>query len=153
MVIFAAEDIGLADPQALSIAMAATDAFRFVGMPEGVLPMTEACVYLAVTPKSNTALTTYAAAKADVDAHGALPVPPHIRNASTGLGKSLGWGAGYKYPHDHPGHHVVEDYLPAPLLGHRYYQPTNEGREQKIAERLRFLRERAAERAGDKKTE
>jgi putative ATPase len=141
MVIFAAEDIGLADPQALSIAMAATDAFRFIGLPEGILPMTEAVVYLAVTTKSNTALTTYAAAKADVDAHGALPVPPHLRNATTGLGKSLGWGAGYRYPHDHPGHHVAETYLPEALVGHRYYQPTNEGREQKIAERLRFLRE------------
>ena len=70
-----------------------------------------------------------------------MPVPSHIRNASSGLGKSLGWGAGYKYPHDHPGHHVAEDYLPASLVGHRYYQPTNEGREQKIAARLRFLRE------------
>jgi len=153
MVIFASEDVGLADPQALSIAMAATDAFRFVGMPEGVLPMTQAAVYLAVTPKSNTALTTYAAAKADVDAHGALPVPLHIRNATSGVGKSLGWGTGYKYPHDHPGHHVAEEYLPASLQGHRYYQPTNEGREQKIAERLRFLREahqRQRDTPGDK---
>jgi len=140
MVIFAAEDIGVADPQALVIANAATDAFRFVGLPEGVLPMTEACLYLATAPKSNTAKTTYAAAKADVEAQGALPVPAHLRNATTGLGKSLGWGAGYQYPHDHPAHHVVEDYLPAALKGRRYYQPSRQGREAQIAERVQALR-------------
>jgi len=149
MVIFAAEDIGVADSQALVVANAATDAFRFVGMPEGVLPMTQACLYLATAPKSNTALTTYAAAKADVDGQGALPVPAHLRNAATGLGKSLGWGAGYQYPHDHPSHHVVEDYLPAALKGRRYYQPTRQGREQQIAERVQALRD-ANEKAGRK---
>jgi putative ATPase len=140
MVIFAAEDIGVADPQALVVANAATDAFRFVGMPEGVLPMSQACLYLATAPKSNTALTAYAAAKADVEAQGALPVPAHLRNAATGLGKSLGWGAGYQYPHDHPAHHVVEDYLPSALKGRRYYHPSRQGREDKIAERLQALR-------------
>jgi putative ATPase len=148
MVIFAAEDVGLADPQALSVATAALDAFRFVGLPEGVLPLTQAVVYLATAPKSNTALTTYAAAKADVDAHGALPVPAHLRNATTGLGKSLGWGSGYQYPHDHPGHHVREEYLPDPLRGHRYYQPSEQGREKAIRERLAALR--AATAAADK---
>jgi len=152
MVIFAAEDIGVADPQALVVANAATDAFRFVGMPEGVLPMTQACLYLATAPKSNTALTTYAAAKADVEAQGALPVPAHLRNAATGLGKSLGWGAGYQYPHDHPAHHVAEDYLPAALKGRRYYQPTRQGREEKIAERVQALRA-ASEKAGPRKPE
>jgi len=146
LVIFAAEDIGVADPQALVVANAATDAFRFVGLPEGVLPMTEACLYLATAPKSNTAKTTYAAAKADVEAQGALPVPAHLRNATTGLGKSLGWGAGYQYPHDHPEHHVVEDYLPPALKGRRYYQPSRQGREGQIAERVQALRA-AAERA------
>ena len=140
LVIFAAEDIGVADPQALVVAMAATDAFRFVGLPEGVLPMTEAAIYLATAPKSNTAVSTYAAAKADVDARGALPVPPHLRNAATALGKSMGWGAGYRYPHDHPGHHVAETYLPAELRGRVYYEPSNEGREGKLAERVRALR-------------
>jgi putative ATPase len=140
MVIFAAEDVGLADPQALSVATAALDAFRFVGLPEGVLPLTQAVVYLATAPKSNTALTTYAAAKADVDARGALSVPAHIRNATTQLGKGLGWGAGYQYPHDHPGHHVATRYLPDELHGRRYYQPSAEGREKEIAERLRTLR-------------
>src|SRR5690349_19193401 len=115
MVIFAAEDVGLADPQALQVAVAALDAFRFVGMPEGFLPMTQAVLYRASAPKSNSALTTYAAAKADVDATGALPVPAHLRNASTPLGKSLGWGGGYQYPHDFAGHYVREEYLPEPL--------------------------------------
>ena len=81
MVIFAAEDVGVADPRALSVATAAVDAFRFIGLPEGLIPMTEAAIYLATAPKTNTAITTYAAAKADVDAHGALAVPNHIRNA------------------------------------------------------------------------
>jgi putative ATPase len=92
MVIFAAEDIGNADPNALRVAMAATDAVKFVGLPEGVLPMSQAAIYLATAPKSNTSLTTYAAAKADVEAFGALPVPMHLRNASSALGKSLGFG-------------------------------------------------------------
>jgi len=147
MVIFAAEDIGVADPQALVVANAATDAFRFVGLPEGVLPMSEACLYLATAPKSNTALTSYAAAKADVEAQGALPVPAHLRNAATGLGKSLGWGAGYQYPHDHPAHHVAEEYLPAALKGRRYYQPSRQGREEAIADRVQALRA-ASDKAG-----
>jgi putative ATPase len=140
MVIFAAEDVGNADPQALAVAVAATDAFRFVGMPEGVLPMTQAALYLAAAPKTNTALTAYAAAKADVDAHGALPVPSHLRNAATPLQKSLGWSAGYQYPHDFEGHYVREEYLPEALRGRRYYQPSESGREKAIGARLRALR-------------
>jgi putative ATPase len=139
MVIFAAEDIGVADPRALSVATAAVDAFRFIGMPEGILPMTEAALYLATAPKTNTALTAYAAAKADVDAHGALPVPAHLRNAATPLGKSLGWGAGYQYPHDFEGHYVREEYLPEPLRGHRYYTPSDSGLERELAARLAAL--------------
>jgi putative ATPase len=142
LVIFAAEDIGVADPRALSVATAALDAFRFVGLPEGLLPMTEAAIYLATAPKSNTALTAYAAAKADVDAHGALPVPAHLRNASSGTGKALGWGAGYQYPHDFEGHHVREEYLPEALRGHRYYTPSDSGDERAIAERIARLREK-----------
>jgi putative ATPase len=141
MVIFAAEDVGLADPQALSVAVAALEAFRFVGMPEGFLPMTQAVLYLAAAPKSNSALTTYAAAKKDVDAHGALPVPAHLRNAATPLGKSMGWGAGYQYPHDFSRHHVDERYLPEELGRARYYQPGTEGAEAGLAERLRKLRD------------
>jgi putative ATPase len=142
LVIFAAEDVGVADPRALSVATAALDAFRFVGLPEGILPMTAAAIYLATAPKSNTALTAYAAAKADIDAHGALAVPAHLRNASSGTGKGLGWGAGYQYPHDFEGHHVREEYLPEALRGHRYYTPSDSGDERAIAERLARLREK-----------
>src|SRR4051812_3095286 len=99
LVIFAAEDVGNADPQALQVAVAALQAFRLVGLPEGYLPMTQAVLYLSTAPKSNTALTTYTAAKADVDAHGALAVPGHLRNATTPLDRRLGFGAGYQYPH------------------------------------------------------
>ena len=140
MVIFASEDVGNADPQALVVAVAAMNAFRFVGLPEGFLPMTQAVLYLATAPKSNTALTTYAAAKGDVDAHGALPVPPHLRNASTPLQKSLGWSAGYQYPHDFEGHYVRAEYLPEALSGRRYYQPSDSGQERSVGERLRALR-------------
>ena len=147
MVIFAAEDVGNADPRALSVAMAAVDAFRFIGMPEGLLPMTEAAIYLATAPKTNTAITTYAAAKKDVDAHGALPVPNHIRNAPTPLAKQLGWGAGYQYPHDFAGHYVREEYLPEAIRGHKYYTPSDSGHEAEIGERLSRLRGEG----GDKK--
>jgi putative ATPase len=140
MVIFAAEDVGLAEPRALQVVVAALEAFRFVGMPEGTLPMTAAAVFLAMAPKSNTAVTTYAAAKADVSEHGALAVPLHLRNAATPLGRALGWGDRYQYPHDHPGHHVRETYLPEALAGHRYYQPSGEGAEKAMAARLRTLR-------------
>mgnify|MGYP000316896217 CR=1 FL=1 len=116
------------------------EAFRFVGLPEGLLPVTQAAIYLASAPKSNTALTTYAAAKADVDAHGALPVPLHLRNASSPLGKTLGHGSGYQYPHDFEGHYVREEYLPKELTGRRYYQPTSQGREKEVADRLRSIR-------------
>jgi putative ATPase len=139
MVIFAAEDVGVADPRALLVATAAVDAFRFIGLPEGLIPMTEAAIYLATAPKTNTAITTYAAAKKDVDAHGALAVPNHIRNAPTALAKQLGWGSGYQYPHDFAGHYVREEYLPDALRGHKYYQPSDSGHEGEIAARLAKL--------------
>jgi putative ATPase len=139
MVIFASEDVGNADPQALTVAISAMEAFRFVGLPEGLLPMTQAAVYLATAPKSNTAVTTYAAAKEDVDRYGALPVPAHLRNASSPLGKSMGHGAGYQYPHDSQGHFVAEKYLPPELDGHRYYRPSDSGHERQIADRLAAL--------------
>jgi putative ATPase len=97
-------------------------------------------VFLAMAPKSNTAVTTYAAAKADVSEHGALAVPLHLRNAATPLGRALGWGDRYQYPHDHPGHHVRETYLPEALRGRRYYQPSDEGAETAMSARLRTLR-------------
>jgi putative ATPase len=136
MVIFAAEDIGNADPQALVVAVAALQAFQLVGLPEGVLPMTQAAVYLATAPKSNTALTTYAAARKAVVEQGALPVPRHLRNASTALQKAEGYGDGYKYPHDFEGHYVPGDYLPDALVGSRFYEPSRSGQEATIADRM-----------------
>ncbi len=124
MVIFASEDIGNADPRALRVALDAAESFRFIGMPEGVLPMTQAAVYLACAPKSNTALTTYAAARKDVLEHGNLPLPKQLLNAPTKLHKELGHGRGYKYPHNFSGHYVAdEQYLPDKLQGRRYYDP------------------------------
>jgi putative ATPase len=140
MVIFAAEDVGNADPRALSVAVSALDAFRLVGLPEGVLPMTQAVLYLASAPKSNTALTTFAAAKADVDAHGSLPVPIEFRSAPTPLMKSLGFGAGYQYPHDFEGHFVPQAYLPEKLRDRRYYAPSDSGEEAAIKARLDAIR-------------
>jgi len=142
MVIFASEDVGNADPRALMVATAAMQAVHFVGLPEAVLPMTQTAVYLATAPKSNTAVTAYAAAREAVLRHGALPVPPHIRNAPTKLMKDLGFGAGYRYPHNFEGHYVPEEYLPERLRGQRFYDPSDSGEEKRIAERLRAWRER-----------
>ena len=142
MVIFAAEDIGNADPQALGVATSALAAFRFIGLPEGVLPMTQTAVYLACAPKSNTALTTYAAARRAVREHGALPVPLHLRNAVTRLQKEMGHGRAYKYPHDFEGQYVPEDYLPEALVGTAIYQPTDSGHEAVMKQRLDAWRSR-----------
>lgn len=140
MVIFASEDVGNAAPGALSLAIAAMEAVRFIGMPEAMYPMAQAVLYLACAPKSNAAGSAYAAAKADVDAHGALPVPPHLRNATTGLQRALGHGKGYQYPHDFPGHHVDERYRPPELEQHRYFEPSDQGYEREMAARLAKLR-------------
>ena len=140
MVIFASEDVGNADPQALTVAVAAVRAHEFVGLPESALTMTQTATYLACAPKSNTALTTYAAARRAVREHGALPVPNKLRNASSAVGRQLGHGVGYRYPHDFDGHYVVEDYLPERLVGKRFYEPTSSGQEDRIRERLLALR-------------
>jgi putative ATPase len=142
MVIFAAEDVGVADPQALVVATAALAAYEFVGMPEGVLPLTQACLYLATAPKSNTALTAYANARKLVKERGPLPVPKKLRPSSTALAKAMGHGDGYKYPHEFAGHYVPEDYLPEELAGARVYEPTESGHEAAISARLRELSER-----------
>jgi len=136
MIIFAAEDIGVADPRALAMAVDAMQAVHFVGMPEGFLPMTAAVIYLATAPKSNTALTTYGSALEAVKEHGTLPVPPHIRNAPTPLMKKMGFGQGYQYPHNFEGHYVVDDYLPEKLVGSTFYEPSESGWEKTIGERL-----------------
>lgn len=149
MVIFAAEDVGCADPQALILSMATVDAFRLVGMPEGILPMSELCLYLATAPKSNTALTASGAAREAVQRRGALPVPVHLRNADHGMARMQGYGKGYQYPHDFPGHHVAQQYLPDALVGERYFEPSGLGHERIIAERLRRWRGEAQEAPSD----
>ncbi len=136
MVIFASEDVGNADPSALTVATSALTAYEFVGMPEGVLPMTQAVTYLACAPKSNTALTTYSAARKDVREMGPLQVPKKLLKATSGLQKSMGHGKGYRYPHDLGGLAPGETYLPEALVGRRYYQPTENGEEAVIKTRL-----------------
>jgi putative ATPase len=142
MVVFAAEDVGNAEPQALQVAIAAKDAVHFVGLPEGRIPLAQAATFLATCPKSNASYRAMLAAAEDVEHHGALPVPHHIRNAPTPLMKGLGYGAGYRYPHDYEDALVEQDYLPEEIAGRRYYQPTDRGREREIAERLARARER-----------
>ena len=123
MVIFASEDIGSADPQALAVAIHAMESFRFIGLPEGVLPMTQAATYLACAPKSNAVIMAYGAALRDVKGQGALPVPMHLRNAPTSLMKTLGYGRDYKYPHNFSGHYVPESYLPEASAGRATTSP------------------------------
>jgi putative ATPase len=152
MVIFASEDVGNADPRALSVATSALASYQFIGMPEGVLPMTQAVTYLACAPKSNTALTTYAAARRAVREHGALPVPGKLRNAVTALDRQMGRGQDYKYPHDFEGHYVPETYLPDALQGQRFYQPSGAGDEAEMGARLARWRATSGagrERVGD----
>jgi putative ATPase len=123
LVISAAEDVGLADPQALQVAVAAQQAAHFVGMPEAVLPLTEAALYLALAPKSNSALTSYGAARELIDQTGNESVPLHLRNAPTGLMKSMGYGKGYKYSHDFEGGVADQVHMPAKLAGRKVYKP------------------------------
>ena len=123
LVILAAEDVGLADPHALSVAMAAQQAAHFVGMPEAVLPLTEAALYLALAPKSNSALTSYGAARALIQETGNEPVPKHLRNAPTGLMKSMGYGKGYQYAHDHEGGVADQVHMPDKLKSRKVYKP------------------------------
>jgi putative ATPase len=142
MVIFAAEDVGNADPQALQVAVAALQAVELVGLPEGVLPMTQAVTYLALAPKSNRALMAYSAARKLVRERGTLPVPARYRPGSTALDRAQGHGQGYKYPHDFAGAYVPEDYLPDAIVGERIYEPSDAGFEAELAQRRAVLDER-----------
>jgi len=127
MVVHASEDIGLADPRALQVAVAAAQAVEYVGLPEARLNLAEAAIYLARAPKSNSVYT--ALSKAIEDAASADPVPLHLREAGTPTARKLGYGKGYKYPHDFPGHIVEQEYRPAHFSGNRYYEPSGEGEE------------------------
>jgi putative ATPase len=132
----AVEDIGLAEPNALALCMAARDAVDFIGMPEGNLALAQAVVYLSVAPKSNALYTAYGAVQQDVEHTAAEPVPLHLRNAPTGLMKGLGYGKGYQYAHDADAKVTGMQCLPESLRDREYYRPTNEGVEKRIRERL-----------------
>lgn len=139
LVRFASEDVGMADPQALMITVAAQQAVHFVGLPEGNLALAEAVVYLAAAPKSNSLYQAYSKVQEDIQHGRNEPVPLHLRNPVTGLMRQMGYGKGYKYAHDHPGHFVKQQNLPPSLQGKRYYIPGDQGYEKEIAAKLKKL--------------
>ena len=134
---FASEDVGMADPQALMIAVAAQQAVHFVGLPEGKLALAEAVVYLASAPKSNSLDQAYSRAQEDVQHGRNEPVPLHLRNPVTGLMRQMEYGKGYRYAHNYPGHFVRQQNLPSSLQGKRYYIPGDQGYEKEVADRLK----------------
>jgi len=137
LVRFASEDVGVADPQALMIAVAAQQAVHFVGLPEGNLALAEAVVYLAAAPKSNSLYQAYSRVQQDIQHGRNEPVPLHLRNPVTDLMRQMGHGQGYKYAHDYPDHFVKQQNLPPSLEGKRYYIPADQGYEKEIADRLK----------------
>jgi putative ATPase len=141
----AAEDIGLADPQALPLAVAAREAFRQMGPPEGYLPLAEMTIYLATAPKSNSVKVALQAAMELARETPAEPVPVHLRNAPTALLKKLGYGDEYRYAHDYPDHFVKQAYLPEALAGREPYSPGSLGYEKKVAERMAWWRKLSEE--------
>jgi putative ATPase len=144
LVRFASEDVGMADPQALVVAMAAQQAVHFIGLPEGNLALAEAAVYLATAPKSNSLYKAYARVQEEIKQGYGEPVPLHLRNPVTPLMKGMGYGQGYKYAHDYPGHFVEQQNLPGSLQGKRFYLPSDQGYEKQIAARLKSWQERKA---------
>ncbi len=146
MIRFASEDIGNADPRALSVTLAARESYDFLGSPEGDLAIAQAAVYLATAPKSNAVCTAYGEAQNDVRTQPNLPVPLHIRNAPTGLMKGLGYGKGYEYDHDDPDGYAPQDYLPENLAGREYYHPTDRGYEKSIRALMDYWRDLRAHR-------
>ncbi len=150
LVILAAEDVGLADPQGLVLASAAQQALHLIGLPEGYFPLAEAAVYLSLAPKSDSLKRGRGALDADIAETRADPVPLHLRNAPTRLMHELGYGQGYRYAHDYPDHFAAaETFLPDPVRDHRYYIPTDQGAEAELRAKLEELRRsvRAAARA------
>lgn len=142
LIIFASEDVGNADPRALQVAVNADQAFRRLGMPEGTYAIAHATLYLASCPKSNRVGQAFKAAQAAIKEHGALPVPHRLRNAVTSLMRAEGYGKGYQYAHDQPEHFVPgETYLPDKLAGSRFYDPSTQGLEDNIGQRLTRLRQ------------
>ncbi len=149
----AVEDIGLAEPGALALCMAARDAVDFIGMPEGNLALAQAVVYLSVAPKSNALYTAYGAVREDVERTAAEPVPLHLRNAPTGLMKDLGYGKDYQYAHDAEGKVADMQSLPDSLRNRTYYHPTNEGIEKRIRERLEEIKKLRQSKSSQPKRE
>lgn len=144
----ASEDVGLADPHALSLCMAAQQAVHFVGIPEGNLALAQAAVYLALAPKSNALYVAYRAVQEDIARTRNEPVPLHLRNAPTHLMKQLGYGTGYKYAHDFPDALVAQHHLPPSLAGKRYYVPTDRGFEAELRQRMEEWERRRQENSG-----
>ena len=142
MIRFASEDVGLADPKALQVALAAFEAWQKVGPPEAEIALAEAAVYLASAPKSNALYLAEKAAKREIEQSGPQPVPLHIRNAPTGLMKNLGYAKGYLYPHDYAGGWVDQQYLPEKIKGRIFYRPTDRGFEKEIRRRMSEQRKR-----------
>ncbi|MFP5221611.1 MAG: replication-associated recombination protein A [Acidobacteriota bacterium] len=142
LILSASEDVGLADPRALPLAVACQQAVEMVGMPEGFIPLAETTVYLALAPKSNSAYAAYLAARKEIATQGMRPVPMHLRNPSAKLQRQWGFGEGYKYPHAYPGSWVEQDYMPPELAGVRFYQEKDQGEEPKLAARLKGLRKK-----------
>ena len=136
MIVHAAEDIGNADPQALLIAVAAAQALEMVGLPEARIPMAQAVIYLATAPKSNASCQAINQAISDVEKIGQGSIPMHLRDAAHPGSQQMGYGRGYLYPHDFPGHYIKQEYLPAELRGRKFYHPTEEGYEKEIKARL-----------------
>jgi putative ATPase len=142
LMISAAEDVGLADPMALPLAVSCTEAVEKIGMPEGFIPLAETAVYLALAPKSNSTYAAYLAAKKDIMQSGVKPVPLHLRNPSTRLQREWGFGKGYKYPHAYPDAWVDQEYLPEELVGRQFYAAKDQGQEPRLAARLKKLKKR-----------
>ncbi|MBI3909604.1 MAG: replication-associated recombination protein A [Armatimonadetes bacterium] len=147
MVIHAAEDVGLADPLALVVATAAAHAVEYVGLPEAQIPMTEAAIYIATAPKSNAVVRAISKVQQDLRERRQPPVPPHLRDTSYRGASALGHGAGYKYPHDYPGSYVPQQYVPEGATSGPYYEPTDNGHEATVRERLEAWRRRGGEKA------
>jgi len=142
MVRFASEDVGIADPQALAVAVSAMEAFRFVGLPEGNLALAEAAVYLATAPKSNALYRAMGKVGVAISEKGALPVPLHIRNAPTAMMKEMGYGKDYKYAHNYEGGYIPQVHLPQGLEDRTFYEPTDRGYEKTVGERLKAWRKK-----------
>ena len=140
LILSASEDVGLADPSALPLAVSCQQAVEFVGMPEGFIPLAETVVYLALAPKSNSSYAAYLAAQKEVRLHGMHPVPLHLRNPSTALHKKWGYGQGYKYPHAYPGSWIEQEYLPEEVKGRVFYTPKEEGAEPRLTAWLKKRR-------------